>query len=304
VRAFADRYDGHPDLESIDVAYGGSCGEEGGNSSSETAAALAEIYLDCFRKTQLLFMLGTEGQRHSVQKLKDSEPRRLGFRADCFGDLHLGNSPDLPEHLAWNHSFDAYPMQISEIAGRDSWKTAPVTMETCWNVAGWVCDNYDLDRIIHDGYRYHTSIFMPKSVFFPEKALDKLIEFDKYIGYRFTLRQILLPLEAKGGESISTEIFMDNLGCAPIYRNDKLALRFEQGGKSKIVKFAQDVRSWLPGHTWFKEKLIFPCGFSPGEVRLSIGITDDSSIPKVFFANKGRLDNGWLAIANMDIIQS
>ena len=54
IRMLGARYDGHPDLESFDIAYGGSCGETGGNSTPETAHALVDVFLASFRKTPLL----------------------------------------------------------------------------------------------------------------------------------------------------------------------------------------------------------------------------------------------------------
>ena len=301
IRAFGKRYDGHPDLESIDVAYGGPWGEGGGNCSYKTASKLVDIYLKSFKKTQLVFMISTKGL-HYASKVTAKTKRHIGFRADCIGDLREGNSPDVPAHLSWNHTFDAYPKDIEEGGVRDAWKTAPVTMETCGNVATWVMSGFDFDLIMREGYRYHTSVFMPKNVFYPEKIMEKMIEFDKKIGYRYVLRQILLPLEAKGGAGFKIETFLDNVGVAPIYRQYKMALRFSQGKKIKIVKLKKDIRTWMPGHTWFKESIIFPKGFKKGEVKAALGIVDDKDIPRVWFAIKGKTDKGWHPLASVDVV--
>ncbi|OGF49043.1 MAG: hypothetical protein A2044_01515, partial [Candidatus Firestonebacteria bacterium GWA2_43_8] len=245
VKAFGQRYDGHPDLESIDVAYGGYWGEGGGNCTDKTAAKLVDIYLKYFKKTQLVFMLGTKGMVYGRKKTLGTK-RHIGFRADCIGDLKISRSPDVPKLLAWNHTYDAYPKEIEECGAKNAWQTAPVTMETCGNVATWVMNDFDLDVIMREGYRYHTSVFMPKNVFYPEKALVKMAEFDKKIGYRFVLRQILLPVEIKSGGKINLEVFTDNVGVAPIYRDYKAALRFTQGKKTKIIKLKEDIREWLP----------------------------------------------------------
>ncbi len=299
VRAFAERYDGHPDLESIDVAYGGFWGEGGGNCSARTAAKLADIYLAGFRKTHLMTMLGTHGCTYAA-KVSARTGRPVGWRADCFGDLHLGNHPQVPADLSWNHTFDAYPKAIQLSGVKDAWKMAPVTMETCGNVATWVMDGYDFDRIVAEGYNYHMSVFMPKSAFFPERVMDQLIEFDKKIGYRFELRQMLLPIQAKGGDRIQIDTFIENVGCAPIYRPYKLALRFTQGRKSEVVRFKEDIRKWLPGHNWFREELAFPRGFQPGEVKVALGIVDDTNTPRVWFAIAAPTDAGWHPLTSMD----
>jgi hypothetical protein len=173
-------------------------------------------------------------------------------------------------------------------------------METCGNVGTWVCEGYDLDKIMYEGYRYHTSVFMPKNVFYPEKAMAKMLEFDKKIGYRYALRQLLIPIEAKGGQKFHAQIYIDNVGCAPIYRPYKLALHFSQGKKVKVVIFKEDIRKWLPGNHWFQEDIIFPRGFSQGEVKVGMAIVNDKDEPCVWFAIKGKLDKGWHELTSVD----
>ena len=299
IRAFAARYDGHPDLESIDMAYAGFWGESGGNSTPETAHKLTDIYLESFKKTTLLSMLGTPGCAHAA-KFAARSGHAIGWRADCIGDLRKPEVKEVPADLCFNHTFDAYPKEIALCGLKDAWKTAPVTMETCGNVATWVMAGYDLDTIIQHGYNYHMSVFMPKNAFFPERALEKLSEFDRKIGYRYALRQMLLPLEAKRGAPIQVEIFLDNVGIAPIYRPYKLALRFKQGKTARVVHFNEDIRTWLPGHTYFREDLQFPADLQPGEVKVALGIVDASDAPRVWFALDGKTDEGWHPLTSMD----
>lgn len=300
IRAFAKRYDGHPDLESIDMAYAGFWGESGGNSTPETARKLTDIYLEAFQRTTLLSMLGTPGCAYAA-KVGAETKRNFGWRADCIGDLRLGNSPDVPARLSWNHTYDAYPKEIQQCGLKDAWKTAPVTMETCGNVATWVLHSYDIDRIIEEGYKYHTSVFMPKNVFYPEKVLDRLTAFDRKIGYRFVLRQALLPIEVKAGARMSVEMFTDNVGVAPIYRPYKLALRFKQGKTAHVVRFEQDLRTWLPGHNWFSEELTVPQALERGDTKVALGIVDETNQPRVWFAIDEKLDEGWHPLTGVDV---
>ncbi len=57
IRAMGDRYDGHPDLESVDVSFIGYWGEgDGGHLlTQQTRSALIHAYLDHFKKTHLIF---------------------------------------------------------------------------------------------------------------------------------------------------------------------------------------------------------------------------------------------------------
>ncbi|MBE3123720.1 MAG: DUF4832 domain-containing protein [Planctomycetes bacterium] len=299
IKAFACQFDGHPDLESVDMAYAGFWGESGGNSTPATARKLIDIYLRRFRKTPLLSMLGTPGCKYAATKTRPTR-RHVGWRADCFGDLRRRAGGGVPAALSWNHTFDAYPEAIARQV-KDAWMTAPVTMETCGNVATWFLDGYDLDTIIREGFRYHMSVFMPKSVFFPAAMRERLEAFDRTIGYRFVLRQLKLPLESKPGKQIRLQFFIDNVGCAPIYRPYQLALRFRQGGVQKVVRLKADIRTWLPGHTWFEEAIAVPRGLRKGEAKLDLAIVGDDGHPRVWLAIEEKNADGWHPMTSIDI---
>ncbi len=301
IRSFARRYDGHPDLESIDMAYAGMWGESGGNATPQTAARLVDIYLRSFKKTMLLSMLGTHGCKHAAT-ISRRTGRAIGWRADCIGDLRRHYEGEVPTNSEFNHTFDAYPMQIQKDGVKEAWRTAPVTMETCGNVATWFMDEYDLNVIIREGYRYHMSVFMPKNVFYPQAWQEKLAEFDRKIGYRFVLRQMILPLEAKAGRRINLQFFFDNVGCAPIYRPYALAVRFRQEGRSPVVRLKADIRKWLPGHTWFEENITLPAGLKKGQASVDLAIVDAKNKPRVWLAIQGRTDDHWHPLTSLDIV--
>ena len=301
IRAFAKRYDGHMDLETIDIAYAGFWGECGGNSTPATAAKLADIYLRSFKKTQLLSMHGTPGCKHAAH-VTGGTRRHVGWRHDCFGDLRKAYGYLVPPELTWNATYDDIPVGIQTHGLTDAWKTAPVTLETCGNVATWFTEGYDLDTIIREGYRYHMSVFMPKGVFFPAEFRERLVEFDKKIGYRFALRQLTLPLECRVGKRIKMHFFIDNVGCAPIYRPYRLALRFRQEKVAKVVRLGADIRAWMPGHTWFEEKLTVPAGLKKGEVKIDLCIVDRRLQPKVWFAIDDKTADGWHPLTSMDVV--
>jgi hypothetical protein len=302
IRAFARRFDGHPDLESVDMAYAGFWGESGGNSRPATARKLVDIYLKSFRKTQLLSMHGTAGCKYAA-RVNGTTRRRIGWRHDCIGDLGLFGGHHVPPELSWNCTYDDIPPGIAKCGIRDAWQTAPVTMESCGNVVTWFMEDFDLDTITREGYRYHTSIFMPKSVFFPSAFLPKLIEFDKKIGYRFALRQMVMPLESSCGKKIKLAFFIDNVGCAPIYRRYALAIRFRQGGRSKLVRLKADIRTWMPGHTCFEDQIVVPRGLAKGEAKVDLVIVDKDDKPRVWFAIKGpTTSDNWHPLTCMDVL--
>src|SRR5208282_5269643 len=99
-------------------------------------------YLSAFKKTMLLSLLGTAGSQYAAKKLRRSK-HRIGFRADCVGDLRKVYGKGTPPDLSFNHTFDQYPMEIELDGVKDFWMNAPVTMETCGNVVTFFLDNYD-----------------------------------------------------------------------------------------------------------------------------------------------------------------
>ncbi|HTL52551.1 MAG TPA: DUF4832 domain-containing protein [Planctomycetota bacterium] len=298
IRDFGKRYDGHPVLESFDIAYGGACGEVGGNCTEKTAEQLADVYLDNFKKTQLLAMLGTHGGTYAV----DQRPT-VGWRSDCYGDMRTDGRGQVPTNKNWNHMLDLYPSELFTCHVKDRWKVAPVTLETCWTVGHWQKEGWDLDFILEQGLKYHLSVFMPKSSYWPEEWMEKLEKWNRRLGYRFVLRQALLPLEAKPGQKFDYQMFVDNVGVAPIYRDYKLAWRFRQGDDEAIVLSRQDIRTWLPEINWFKGELVFPRQMKKGEVKVDIGIVDGKSLkPRVKFAIEGVDKDGWHPLTSMDCV--
>ena len=297
IRAFGERYDGHPDLESFDIAYGGPCGEGGGNASPETAARLVDVYLESLPTTQLLSMLGTHGCAYGATR-----GRSLGWRADCFGDVRSDGRGYVPDGLCWCHMVDAYPKEVVRCGVAEAWKTAPVTLETCWTVGHWLEQGWDIDWILEQGLKYRLSVFMPKSSYIPEAWREKVDAFNRRMGYRFVLRQLILPLEARPGDRIGLEMWVDNVGVAPMYRPYRLAFRFRQGEREAVVAAAADVRQWLPDHTWFAEEMVFPKSLERGEVKVDVGLIDETGAPRVRFAIEEVAEDGWHPLTSMDVL--
>ncbi len=300
IRAFGKRYDGHPHLESFDVAYAGSCGETGGNSTPTTAEKLVDAYLESFKKTRLLGMLGTHGCKYAKAK-----GHNIGWRVDSFGDMHVSTVDEgVPHGCGWNHMLETYPRSLVQCGMTDAWKTAPVTLETGWTVGHWYNRKWDIDFILEWGLRNHCSVFMPKSCYIPRAWREKIDEFNKRLGYRFVLRQVTFPLEAKPGGKVRFDVYLDYLGCAPIYRAYKLAVRFKQKDVVEVVHFQEDIRKWLPGQVWLTERLTYPKTLRPGVVKVDLAIVDPkANKPVVKFAIKEILDDGWHPLRYMDVLE-
>jgi hypothetical protein len=300
IRACGRRFDDDPRLESFDVAYAGSCGETGGNSTPATARKLVDAYLEGWKKTPLVGLLGTYGCRYANTKREN-----LGWRVDCFGDMHVSTANEgVPDDMGWNHMMETYPRSLKRSGMSDAWKTAPVTLETCWTVGHWHNKGWDIDFILEWGLRNHATVFMPKSCYIPEEWRGKVEAFNKRLGYRFVLRQVTFPLEERPGGDAKFDVYLDNVGVAPIYRDYRLAVRFRQRDVVEVVKFREDIRKWLPGQVWFTERLPFPKTLRPGVVKVDLAIVDPKTDrPVVRFAIKETDPDGWHPLRYMDVLE-
>ena len=110
MRAAGKRYDGHPDLDTVDISSVGYWGE--GWSDYMPAFAhqkkLIDIWFDAFPSTPLLMNFD------EPEALHYGTANGAGWRLDCLGDLR-------PK---WAHMLDFYPQQIVRTGIGDVWQHA------------------------------------------------------------------------------------------------------------------------------------------------------------------------------------
>ncbi len=295
IREFASRYDSNPMIESIDVTYIGPWGEGAGECTREQCARFAQLWQDAFPNTPRLSLVAGDQMRESVE-------RGSGWRCDCFGDVREMGSPAVGRHQGWNHHFDSYPRSVCLAGAQDAWKKGPVHFESCGVPMGWYQGGYDIDFILEQGLKFHGTYFMPKYTELPEPWMDKLEAFCRKLGYRFTLRQALVHRKAPADGSLKMELWIENIGVAPIYRKYDLAIRFRQDDRSEIVRIDDvDIRTWLPGDQWLVREVKIPKGFRPGWVELSAGLVDGDGAARVDFAVKQRYLDRWADMAGFEI---
>jgi hypothetical protein len=300
-REFARRYDGNPLLETVDVAFLGPWGEGDGECSQAQIDRFAELYQRAFAHTPTLVLIGGGP---GGDQLHAGVSRGSGWRADCFGDLRRTMAHPAPLHFRWNHMFNCYPKRLHEAGAQEVWRRAPVHFETCDVPLTWHRQGFDLDFILEQGLKYHTTYFMPKSVVLPEPWLDNLSAFCEKIGYRFIFRQATLGRRVRPDEKIVFRAWIENVGVAPIYRRYNFGLRLKQGDREKVVILDDvDIRSWLPGDVWLDHMLPLPEGTQPGWVEVSAGLLDPASgKPAVNFAVKERFADRWVLLGGFEVL--
>jgi len=293
IRAVGARYDGHPDIESIDMALVGAWGEGEGSDrlSQPTREALVDSYLDGFPK-RLLVMLLTDAKTNQYGVAR----REVGWRADCLGDMGGFGNP------AWSHMQDYYPQGIVNFGLQDAWKKAPVTLEVCWVMQHWKDKGWDVDYIIDQSLKWHISSFNGKSSAVPEAWWPAVNRWLKKMGYRFVLRKFTYPSIVRPQEKLAFTTWWENKGVAPCYREFPLALRLKNSGRSAVMATGADIRTWLPGDIVYDDGVFVPADLPPGEYDLSVALVDPASRePKVKLAIAGMQADGWYALGKIEV---
>ena len=293
VRALGARYDGHPDLEAVDVSIVGFWGE--GEHTDQlrehTMRALVDSYLEAFPRTPLL-MQPTD-RRTNTYALSKSH---AGWRVDCLGDMRC------VEGRNWCHMFDAYPEDIVNFGVQDAWRTGPVSLEACWVMQHWKDQKWDVDYIIEQSLKWHISSFNNKSSAVPQEWWPQVNRWLNRMGYRFVLRRFTYPETIGPQGKLAFTSWWENKGVAPCYRQFPLALRLRGEARSEILITGADIRSWLPGDAVYDNAVIVPADVPPGAYDLQIGVLDPGTKkPKVKLAIEGVDGEGWYTLGKISV---
>lgn len=308
ITELAKRYDGHPDLESVDLAIVGFWGE-GDNAAmltQQTRETLVRSYTDNFKKTPLVMLLTDEKTNNF-----GLSQANVGWRVDCIGELGFwAKDKDNPERTLM---FDYYPQGIINWGMKDAWKTAPVSLEVCGTLKSWkgkrdscqYCQGYTVDQvnyIIDETLKWHISSFNAKSSGVPEAWQPLIDRWLKKMGYRFVLRNFSYPEFVAPGEKIGFKSWWDNKGVAPIYKKYLLAVRLTNEKRSEVIITDADITTWLPGDNLYDDAVFVPWDMPVGVYQLQIGIVDSQShTPKVNLAIEGKNPEGWYPLGKIEV---
>ncbi|MBN2290126.1 MAG: DUF4832 domain-containing protein [Candidatus Glassbacteria bacterium] len=297
IHALGARYDGHPDVDHVDIGTVGRWGEwhTGGTGmdmpSDKIREKIIDAYLESFKKTPLIMLIGGEhGLEYAISK-------GTGWRADCLGDMGGFNDD-------WNHMEDFYQQALDEAGANEAWKRAPVVFETCWTIQYWHDKGWDLDYILSEALRWHVSVLNNGSESIPEEWWPRVVEFEKKMGYRFVLKKLLHQPAVSAGGTLLYEMLWENRGVAPCYLNHPLAFEFRPagGGTGRVVDTGIDITGWLPGPVPLQAGITVPQDLPPGEYELGIALLDpQSGKPGIRLAVRGRDEDGWYRLSRVRV---
>jgi Domain of unknown function (DUF4832) len=295
IRALGARYDGNPDLESIDMAMVGAWGEGAGSAdlSESTRRALVDCYLEAFPKSSLVMLL-TDAKTNGYGVSR----RNVGWRVDCLGDMGGFSNPN------WSHMQDYYPEGIVNFGMADAWKKAPVTFEVCWVMQHWLNKGWDVDYIIDQSLKWHISSFNAKSSAVPEQWRPAVERWLKKMGYRYVLRRFTYQTPIQAGGKLTFTSWWENKGVAPCYREFPLALRLTGAQGSTVLLTSADIRQWLPGDAIYDDAVFLPANLPPGVYELSLGIVDAATRqPRVKLGIAGMNAEGWYPLGKVTVAE-
>ena len=299
IREMGKRYDGHPDLDAVDLSIIGAWGEGEYTKllSATTMKALVDAYLESFRHTPLIMQLSDlKSNQYGLSKAN------VGWRVDCLGDLGFWAE----EQDGFNHMYDKYPQDIINYGMQDAWKEAPVSLEVCGTIKGWKeKQGYGINEvrfIIDESLKWHISSFNNKSSGIPEEWWPEINRWLKKMGYRFVLRKFTYPEMVKANQRLYFTSWWDNKGVAPCYKDYPLALRLKNGEDSRLLITGADIREWLPGDNLYDNAVFIPPDISSGVYDLQIGIINPiTSEPSIKLAIEGMEQDGWYTMGKIKI---
>ena len=321
ISAMGKRYDGHPDLETVDIAFIGHWGEGSGMHllTDKTRLALINAYLDNFKKTHLIFQ-PLNGDAPNPEVLVGGtniaaywpdgtnngagpKMRHLGWRIDCLGDM------DFWPQWNFSHMMDVYPEDIVKSGMKDAWKKAPIAMEICGTFLRWMekqkYDKKTVEYIFGQALKWHISSFNAKSSAVPEEWSPLVDEWLKKMGYRFVLRKFTYPGEVKSDNELLITTWWENKGVAPIYRDYKFAIRLKNNKTTQVITTSADIRNWLPGDIVYEETLNIPKNMPAGDYQIEIAIVDPAAFDsRVKLAIEGVNPDGWYTMGKIKVLNT
>ncbi|MBR9998624.1 MAG: DUF4832 domain-containing protein [Cyclobacteriaceae bacterium] len=296
IRAVGNRYDGHPDLGSVDIGSVGLWGEWHEYCQPELMPdraereAIIDLYYESFPNTPLVALVDDkEAIAYAAAKGKSA------WRGDCWGNY-------LPEGSGWNHHRDSYWPAHQLIP--NAWENGPVALESCYTMKSWYSEGNAIEQIVNDAIVWHASLAHNKSDYIPEAFRKEVERLVMKLGFRLVLRKINYTDEIKSGSTVRISMEWENIGIAPPYRDHRIAFRLrDAAGQIQGVYISeQSIQGWLPGSVFVEILFALSADLDGGVYKLETGLVFHNAIDRLVpIAIDGRTKDGWYGVGNIEL---
>jgi len=296
IQALGERYDGHPDLGSVDMGSVGMWGEWHEYChpelmpSREERSAIIDLYYESFPNTPLVALVDDK-QAIAYAAGKG----RSAWRGDCWGNY-------LPEGEGWNHHADSYWPAAELIP--DAWKNGPVALESCYTMKSWYSEGNAITQIVDDAIAWHATLAHNKSDYIPAAYKSEIERLVMKLGFRLVIRKIDFNQEVMPGSVLGIHMDWENLGIAPPYRDHRIAIRLRDDMETQHAPYIseQSIRGWLPGKISTDVDFPVPEGLPSGAYTVELGLVFHSAIDRIVsIANEGKTSDGWYIVGEVTV---
>lgn len=308
IKALGERYNGHPDLNSVDIGSVGAWGEWHIYGDSDLMPTIAQqktvidLYKSAFSDTPLVAPADSFYQEESGEFGETGaylgESALSGWRGDSWGRSYFNDQRYQPIN-------DLIP---------ERWKTHPVLIETSDIISIWAganiapseeIDSKDIQLAFEDALGWHVSQVNLKGDDIPEAFSEAFQEAAKKLGFRLVLSKATLPESAAINSTINLEMDWKNVGVAPPYRDFRIALRLiNETGEVKAEKITEEsVKGWLPEQSIVaKPSFDVPADLPAGNYALQVGLVFHNAAGRTLpIAVEGTTADNWFPLGSVEV---
>jgi len=260
LKALGQRYDGHPDVEFLDIGSYGIWGEWHTKNPASVAVRkqIVDLYLQAFRKTPLVFM------SDDAEVLDYALAHGTGFRRDGVG------SP-------WHEENWIDSKKYAGVRGMaDTWKRAPIVFEWFGDYAYLQSRQWSFNAAVDFMLRNHVTLINDNIGRVPPEAMPELEKLARLAGARFVLREVAHEKTVKRGAPLDLQMTWANVGVGRLDHHYTLRFFLLDAAGEPVFKgdSKADPRDWLPGEQHLAESLLVPAAVKAGEYRLAVALVD------------------------------
>ncbi len=260
IKALADKYNGSPDLEFLDIGSYGIWGEwhTPNPAPVEVRKKIVDMYVNAFTKTPLVFMTD------DAEVLPYALSKGTGLRRDGVGSRWHENTWIGSEKYAG----------VEDMA--EAWKQAPVVFEWYGNYDYLLSRNWSFDSAVNFMLNNHVTIINDNIGKVPDDQMPKIYKLARLAGARLVLNEISYPVKVKRGNDFKIQMKFSNKGVGKLYHPYVIRCFLLDTGEDIEYYFdlQADLMKWLPGDYEINESVNLPISVKKGKYSLAVGIVD------------------------------